>query len=74
MPRGKNPSAGRRRYGPRGRFVLYCALYRRENAQKEEKQVEDARGVLKRVFGYDGFRPGQGEIVGAILAGRDVLE
>ena len=73
MPRGKNPSAGRRRYGPRGRFVLYCALYRRENAQKEEKQVEDARGVLKRVFGYDGFRPGQGEIVGAILAGRDVL-
>ncbi len=28
---------------------------------------------LKTVFGYDAFRPGQEEIVGAILAGRDVL-
>ena len=28
---------------------------------------------LKTVFGYDAFRPGQEEIVQAILAGRDVL-
>ncbi len=29
--------------------------------------------VLKRVFGYDSFRPGQQEIVSAILSGRDVM-
>ena len=29
--------------------------------------------ILKSVFGYDGFRPGQAEIVEAIAAGRDVL-
>ena len=28
---------------------------------------------LKEVFGYDSFRPGQGAVVEAILAGRDVL-
>ena len=32
-----------------------------------------ATAVLKRVFGYADFRPGQGEIVGAVLAGRDVF-
>ena len=29
--------------------------------------------ILKRYFGYDSFRPNQGRIVDAILAGRDVL-
>ncbi|MDO4400322.1 MAG: DNA helicase RecQ [Coriobacteriia bacterium] len=29
--------------------------------------------ILKRYFGYDGFRPNQGQIVDAILDGRDVL-
>lgn len=29
--------------------------------------------LLRRVFGFDAFRPGQAEIVDAILAGRDVL-
>jgi ATP-dependent DNA helicase RecQ len=32
-----------------------------------------ARAALKSVFGYDEFRPGQGEIVAAVLAGEDVL-
>ena len=32
-----------------------------------------ARQVLKSVFGYDDFRPGQAEAVEAILQGRDVL-
>jgi ATP-dependent DNA helicase RecQ len=32
-----------------------------------------ARAALKAVFGYDDFRPGQGEIVGWIRAGEDVL-
>jgi ATP-dependent DNA helicase RecQ len=33
----------------------------------------DAEGVLKSVFGYDTFRPGQAEIVGSVLAGEDVF-
>ena len=33
----------------------------------------EARRVLKSVFGYDAFRPGQEEIVGWILGGEDVL-
>src|SRR5687767_6248523 len=32
-----------------------------------------ARRVLTRVFGLDAFRPGQQEIIGAVLAGRDTL-
>ena len=32
-----------------------------------------ARAVLKDVFGYDDFRPGQAEIVSAVLAGEDVF-
>jgi ATP-dependent DNA helicase RecQ len=32
-----------------------------------------ARAALKSVFGYDDFRPGQAEIVAAVLAGQDVL-
>jgi ATP-dependent DNA helicase RecQ len=37
--------------------------------------ADDARALaaLKTVFGYDGFRPGQAEIVDAVLAGDDVF-
>ena len=35
--------------------------------------MENPYSILKRVFGYDSFRPGQKEIVDAILAGQDVL-
>ena len=31
------------------------------------------REVLKKYYGHDGFRPGQEELISAILAGRDVL-
>jgi ATP-dependent DNA helicase RecQ len=32
-----------------------------------------ARHTLRTTFGFDAFRPGQAEIVAAVLAGRDVL-
>ncbi|MDX6741862.1 DNA helicase RecQ [Actinocorallia sp. A-T 12471] len=35
--------------------------------------VQDAADVLKRVFGYDSFRPGQQEIVDHVVAGGDAL-
>ena len=35
--------------------------------------LADARKLLKRVFGLDAFRPGQQEIIAAVLAGRDTL-
>ena len=33
----------------------------------------DALAILKDTFGYDGFRPGQAEIVAALMAGENVL-
>lgn len=33
----------------------------------------DAREALKKYFGYDSYKPGQEEIVDAILSGKDVL-
>ncbi|MCV3270110.1 DNA helicase RecQ [Roseobacter sinensis] len=35
--------------------------------------MTDTAAVLKDVFGFDGFRPGQGEIVEAVTAGENVL-
>ncbi|MFP4405020.1 DNA helicase RecQ [Rhodosalinus sp.] len=32
-----------------------------------------AEAILRDVFGFEGFRPGQGEIVEAVASGRDVL-
>ncbi|KPQ21712.1 MAG: ATP-dependent DNA helicase, RecQ family, partial [Rhodobacteraceae bacterium HLUCCA24] len=32
-----------------------------------------AEAILREVFGFEGFRPGQGEIVEAVASGRDVL-
>jgi ATP-dependent DNA helicase RecQ len=36
-------------------------------------RMETARAVLRSVFGFDGFRSGQEEIVSAVLDGEDVL-
>jgi ATP-dependent DNA helicase RecQ len=33
----------------------------------------EARATLRTVFGYDDFRPGQAEVIQAVLAGEDVL-
>ena len=35
--------------------------------------MTDPSSLLREVFGFDDFRPGQGEIVEAVTAGRDVL-
>ncbi len=35
--------------------------------------LEAARQVLAETFGHGAFRPGQAEVIGAILAGRDAL-
>ena len=35
--------------------------------------MNETKELLKSVFGFETFRPGQEEIVSAILAGRDVL-
>jgi ATP-dependent DNA helicase RecQ len=32
-----------------------------------------AQRILRATFGFEGFRPGQGEIIAAVLDGRDVL-
>ncbi len=34
---------------------------------------DEAKAVLKRVYGYDTFRKGQEEIIGGIMGGRDTL-
>jgi len=35
--------------------------------------IARAEQVLRQVFGLDAFRPGQADVVSAMLAGRDVL-
>ena len=35
--------------------------------------MENPHSILKKIFGYDSFRPGQEEIVNRLLAGQDVL-
>ncbi|GIP38402.1 DNA helicase RecQ [Paenibacillus sp. J31TS4] len=35
--------------------------------------IEQAKQVLKQAFGYDSFKKGQEELIGAILSGRDAL-
>ena len=36
-------------------------------------RLDDARRALKTTFGYDDFRPGQDEVIGAVLDGTDVF-
>ena len=38
-----------------------------------EETASTPEGILSSVFGFDGFRPGQEEIIRAVIAGRDVL-
>ncbi|GAB6035929.1 DNA helicase RecQ [Fundidesulfovibrio butyratiphilus] len=36
-------------------------------------RLDDISTILRRVFGFDEFRPGQSEVVASVLAGEDVL-
>ncbi len=40
---------------------------------KDVEKLNEAREVLKHRFGYGSFRPGQEEIISAVLAGRDAM-
>jgi ATP-dependent DNA helicase RecQ len=37
------------------------------------RRFTDPDDVLRSVFGYDDFRPGQRKIIDAVLAGRDCI-
>jgi ATP-dependent DNA helicase RecQ len=43
------------------------------NSQPELTSLNQARNAFKKIWGYDDFRPPQGEIVGSLLAGKDTL-
>ena len=40
---------------------------------KRKQAMEEANGILRDVFGFDSFRPGQEKVVSALLSGRDVI-
>jgi ATP-dependent DNA helicase RecQ len=41
--------------------------------ERSPGMLSDLQARLKEVFGYDAFRPGQEEVIRAVLAGRDCL-
>jgi ATP-dependent DNA helicase RecQ len=44
-----------------------------ESATQIAPDSGDKHSVLKDVFGFDAFRPGQEEVVDTLLAGRNIL-
>jgi ATP-dependent DNA helicase RecQ len=48
------------------------ALALRQNGARDESLAK-ARAVLKEVFGYRAFRPGQEDIIATVLSGRDCV-
>jgi len=58
---------------PAGFDAETVALLREIAAGLAQPSSAAATGVLRDVFGYDGFRAGQQEIIEALLAGRDCI-
>jgi len=54
-----------------------AALLREASARARQSRIADSAGpalaTLKEVFGYPSFRPGQMEIIEAVMGGRDCL-
>lgn len=40
---------------------------------EDTTKIKEAKTILKKYFGYDGFREGQQELIAPVLNGRDVL-
>ena len=49
------------------------ALFRARRFADDGAAMNTPLGILKDVFGFDAFRPGQEAAIGALLAGRNVL-
>ena len=66
---GETESGGRRvrRFAPLDGEAEACC------PPEEAPELERAKEILSRVFGYSDFRPGQAEVINACLSGRDVL-
>ena len=41
--------------------------------QPESTSLNQARAAFQKIWGYDDFRPPQGEIVSSLLAGKDTI-
>src|SRR5260370_20404703 len=66
-------AAGQDRRPSRGADRAHDHLRARTGLEARHKVITQAEVVLREVFGLGAFRPGQAEVVGAMLAGRDVL-
>lgn len=50
-----------------------CAIPPDTLYHKQQTVSETPQTVLQQVFGYDSFRPGQQEVIDAVLAGKDCI-
>jgi len=56
----------------RGRGLREISLLLRQSPTRDE-HLARAKAVLKEVFGYRSFRPGQEDIIATVLSGRDCV-
>src|SRR5262245_23430024 len=58
-----------------GEAVVATLRQLAESLRKAAQTPRDARAleILRSTFGYESFRPGQAEIIDALLAGRDCI-
>lgn len=44
-----------------------------DSPRHDEASLDEARAAMAAIFGFRDFRPGQGEIIEAVLDGQNVL-